>query len=78
MVKRSVKRTTKKADASPPSNICDNDPKKHEIGDKEDVFDDQEGMPVDKVRFWNWVSGVFFLHSKLVTTSVSLFGYLTW
>lgn len=42
MVKRRVKRTTKKAVASPASNICENDPKEHEIGDKEDVFNDQE------------------------------------
>lgn len=42
MVKRRVKRATKKADASPASNICENDSKEHEIGDKEDVFDDRE------------------------------------
>lgn len=42
MVKRRVKRATKKAVASPASNICENDPKEHEIGDKEDAFDDQE------------------------------------
>lgn len=45
MPKRRVKRNTKKTAASPASNIRDNDPKEHRIGDKEDAFDDREGMP---------------------------------
>lgn len=74
MVKRRVKRTTKKTVASPASNICENDPKEHEIGDKEDVFDDQEGMQFIKVlELGEWYN-LFFK----VITFVLLFGYLTW
>lgn len=50
MAKRRVKKNTKKTAASPASNVCGNEPKESQVGEKEDAFKDQEGMHFTKCR----------------------------